>query len=146
MNLLFMCVANSARSQLAEGMAKKILGTSVTIQSAGSKPSHVNPLAVAALKEVGVDAGPQSSKSCDDLSPQFLDRLDYVITLCAEEVCPILITKAKRLHWPLPDPANQPGTAPDTTEEQLDRFRKTREEIARRIKAFAQEKGLSIAG
>jgi arsenate reductase len=87
---------------------------------------------------VGIDIGKHYSKSADDLAPGFLATLDYVITLCAEEVCPILISKAKKLHWPLPDPAGKGGSE----EEQLHRFRATRDELKRRLEAFGREMNL----
>ncbi len=134
MNILFMCVANSARSQLADGIAKDLFKNKASIQSAGSKPSQVNPFAIKVLNEIGIDISHHQSKSVDDLSPEFLDSLDYVITLCAEEVCPVVISKAKKLHWPLPDPA---GVGSD--EEQLNRFRVTRDEIKKRLIVFGND-------
>ena len=111
MKILFLCVANSARSQLAEGIARHLFEARAEIQSAGSQPSKVNPFAARALKEVGIDISKHYSESVDDLTPGFLAHLDYVITLCSEEVCPILVSKAKKLHWPLPDPAgSRPGS------------------------------------
>jgi arsenate reductase len=68
----------------------------------------------------------------------FLANLDYVITLCAEEVCPVLVSKAQKLHWPLPDPAGRPGSET----EQLARFEETRDELMRRLTAFGQEHAL----
>ena len=138
MKILFMCVANSSRSQLAEGMARHLFGERAEIQSAGSQPSKVSPFAAQALKEVGIDISEHYSKSVDDLSPGFLATLDYVITLCAEEVCPILISKAKKLHWPLPDPAGKEGS----DEGQRERFRATRDEIKRRLEGFGRERKL----
>lgn len=138
MNILFLCVANSARSQLAHALAKKRFGAAVKVESAGSKPSKVNPFAVAVLKEVGVDASDQYSKSFEDLSPDFRANLNYVITLCAEEVCPTVPTRAKRLHWPLPDPAGQAGSEA----EQLERFRRTLRAIDEKLKTFQMELGL----
>jgi len=139
MKILFMCVANSARSQLAEGMAKKMLGDRAKVESAGSSPKSVNPYAKQVLEEVGIDISSHHSKLVDSLSPRFLADLDFVITLCAEEVCPILPSRtAKKIHWPLQDPAGQPGSE----EEQLQRFRKTRDEIRDRIATFAKEVGL----
>jgi arsenate reductase len=135
-HILFMCVANSARSQLAEGLAKHLFGSEAVIESAGSQPSRVNPLAVAALHEIGVDISHHRSKSVDDLDPQFVSRLDYVITLCAEEVCPIVLSKAKRLHWPHPDP----GKA-GTEAEKRQSFRETRDGIRRKLEDF--RRGLS---
>lgn len=124
-NLLFMCVANSARSQIAEGLARKKLAGLARVESAGSVPTKINPWAVAALAEVGIDAAGQRSKAIADLPKAFIDGLDLVITLCAEEVCPVLPTTAKRIHWPLPDPAGKSGDAA----EQIGRFRATREAI-----------------
>ncbi len=105
-HILFLCVANSARSQLAEGIAKSLLGKSAVIESAGSEPSgKVNLWAIEVLKKEGIDISKNYSKSVDELSEEFIQNLDYVITLCAEEVCPHIVSQAKRLHWPIPDPA-----------------------------------------
>ena len=136
MKILFMCVANSARSQLAEGIAKQIFGERAQIASAGSQPTKVNPFAARALNEVGAEVHSLYSKTVDEISRDFIDQLDYVITLCAEEVCPVLLSQAKKLHWPLPDPAGHPGN----DDEQMMRFRQTRDEIRKRIAEF--ERGL----
>lgn len=135
MKILFMCVANSARSQLAEGLARRAFPNS-EIQSAGSHPGKLNPYAVTVMKEAGVDISKHHSKSVDDLSPGFLATLDYVITLCAEEVCPLLLSKAKKLHWPLPDPATKEAIG---DEESLKRFRAARDAIAEKLKQFESE-------
>lgn len=135
MNILFMCVANSARSQMAESLAREILGPDVTVQSAGSHPGRINPFAIAALNERGIDISKQWSKSIDDLSPRFIVQLDYVITLCAEEVCPTMVSRAKKLHWPFPDPAAKDGA----DAEKLASFRQIRDEIERAILAFRAE-------
>jgi arsenate reductase (thioredoxin) len=135
LNLLFMCVANSARSQLAEGLAREIFGANATVQSVGSHPGKLNPFAVEAMKEIGIDISRQWSKSTDDLSPTFIVQLNYVITLCAEEVCPVMVSKAKKLHWPLKDPATGEGT----DAEKLQRFRETRDQIKERLIAFQKE-------
>ena len=108
MNILFLCVANSARSQMAEGLAKSMLGTEHNIQSAGSIPSgEVHPNAVKAMDDLGIDIRDQYSKSTEDLDEDFLSNLDYAITLCAEEVCPIISSNAQKLHWLNVDPANK---------------------------------------
>ncbi|MDA9932671.1 arsenate reductase ArsC [Gammaproteobacteria bacterium] len=108
MNILFLCVANSARSQMAEGLAKSMLGTEHNIQSAGSIPSgEVHPNAVKAMDDLGIDIREQYSKSTEDLDEDFLSNLDYAITLCAEEVCPIISSNAQKLHWLNVDPANK---------------------------------------
>ena len=136
MNILFMCVANSARSQLAEGLARQIF-PNVEIKSAGSHPGKLNPYAVAVMKEIGIDISKQYSKSIDDLSPRFTVLVNYIITLCAEEVCPIMVSQqAKKLHWPFPDPASK---EPLSEEESLRRFREARDAIQARLKEFAKE-------
>jgi len=140
MKILFMCVANSARSQLAEGLARSLFGSDVEVQSAGSKPSHVNPFAVQVLQEVGIDISTQFSKSIADLAPGFVADLDYIITLCAEEVCPVLLTpKAKKLHWPIPDPA---GHSERGAEAQRILFQDTRDDIQGKLEHFKQELNL----
>ncbi len=133
--VLFLCVANSARSQMAEGIARSLAGDRLRTQSAGSAPSRVNPLAIQALAEIGVDASAQHSKSVDAV-----DRgaVDTVITLCAEEVCPVYLGAARRLHWPLPDPAGH-GAAEAAD---IERFRTVRDELARRIERFLREEGV----
>jgi arsenate reductase len=133
--ILFMCVANSARSQLAEGLARQMF-PDAEIESAGSHPGKLNPYAVAVMKEVGVDISRHYSKSIDDLSPKFIVGLDYVITLCAEEVCPTMVSKAKKLHWPHPDPATKDPIAED---EAMKRFRTARDAISEKLKQFKTE-------
>jgi len=128
--LLFLCVANSARSQMAEGLARARFGDRVSVQSAGSHPSVVNPHAVAVLAEVGVDISGQWSKHVDTID---LVTVGTVISLCAEEICPAFLGHAAHLDWPLPDPAGTGGTV----EAQLVRFRVARDEIARRLDQLA---------
>lgn len=126
-HILFLCVANSARSQMAEGIARSLAPTGVTISSAGSAPSRVNPLAIRVLAEIGIDATSQYSKSVNDIPP---DGVDAVITLCAEEECPVFLGKARRYHWGLPDPG---GTGDEAA--RLASFRAVRDEIRRRLSA-----------
>ena len=132
--ILFLCVANSARSQIAEGLAKQLLGrSSFEIQSAGSNPSgSVHQDAVVVMNEIGIDISKQTSKFYDDLAPEFLSHLDYVVTLCAEEVCPALATTAKRLHWAMPDPAGEPEG------ERLTAFRNVRDAIKDKMDYFSK--------
>jgi len=125
-HVLFLCVANSARSQMAEGIARSLAPAGVTISSAGSAPSRLNPMAVRALAEIGLDISRQHSKSVDEIPPH---GVEAVITLCAEEVCPVFLGKARRIHWGLPDPA---GNGP-TEEAQLQSFREVRDELCRRL-------------
>jgi arsenate reductase len=133
MNILFLCVANSARSQMAEGLAKSMFGKEHDIQSAGSIPSgEVHPSAVIAMDDIGIDIRDQYSKSTDDLDTDFIDNLDYAITLCAEEVCPVLPSKALSLHWMNEDPAND-----SYSEKQLKTsFSNTRDNLYKLIKKF----------
>ncbi len=135
MKILFMCVANSARSQLAEGLAR-LEFPDAEVESAGSHPGKLNSFAVAVMKEIGVDISKHYSKSVENLSPKFVVGLDYVITLCAEEVCPTLVSKAKKLHWPYPDPASK-VLLPD--DEMLTRFRQARDAIHARLTEFKIE-------
>ena len=136
MNILFLCVGNSARSQIAEGLAKEMLGSSHNIQSAGSNPTgNIHPNAICTMKEIGIDISHQRSKSIDNLDTNFLDNLDFVITLCAEEICPVLPSKARKLHWLNVDPANK-----NYSETQLKiAFKKTRENIFKLLKKFYVE-------
>jgi len=132
--LLFLCVANSARSQMAEGLARMLFGDELSVQSAGSDPSGVNPYAVEVMKELGVDLGAHSSKSVQTIDP---DTVHTVITLCAEEVCPVFLANARRLHWPIPDPASNDPSVP--REQMLARFRAARDSIRAKLEDFADE-------
>ena len=125
-HLLFLCVANSARSQMAEGIARSLAPAVVKVSSAGSRPSRLNPFAVKALAEIGIDIGKQYSKSVDDIPS---GDVDAVVTLCAEEVCPVFLGRALQVHWGLSDPAGAGGTE----EEQLQAFRNVRDELRRRL-------------
>jgi arsenate reductase (thioredoxin) len=134
-HVLFLCVANSARSQMAEGIARSLAPAGVQVSSAGSQPSRVNPLAIRVLHEIGIDIRGQQSKSVDTISPE---GVDAVITLCAEEVCPVFLGRAHRVHWGLSDPAGVQG--PEA--ERLESFRKVRDELRRRLGVvFAQHPG-----
>tara|TARA_B100001027_G_scaffold208106_1_gene173134 strand:- start:477 stop:896 length:420 start_codon:yes stop_codon:yes gene_type:complete len=133
MNILFLCVGNSARSQIAEALAKDMFPKSFTIISAGSIPSKkVHPNAILCMKEIGIDITNKKTKSIKTLEKDFLDNLNYAITLCSEEVCPIVPSATKVFHWPNEDPDN------DTYNEiQLKKaFRKTRENIFNLLKKF----------
>lgn len=137
LKILFICVANSARSQIAEGLAKKLFGDNAWIESAGSEPKSVNLYAIKALSEIGIDISKNYSKSIEQLSPEFLKDLDYVITLCAEEVCPVLPSRsAKKLHWPLPDPVTKEILS---EVEMLVRFQAVRDEIWKKLVEFKHQ-------
>jgi len=130
--ILFLCVANSARSQMAEGLARMLFGDRATVQSAGSQPSRVNPYALEVMHEVGVDLASHTSKSVDTIDPA---TVDTVITLCAEEVCPVFLATARRLHWPIPDPASTDPTL--SRDEMLRRFRTARDTIRAKLDQLA---------
>jgi arsenate reductase len=126
--LLFLCVANSARSQMAEGIARSMAPAGVTVWSAGSKPTQVRTEAKAVLQEVGIDITGHRSKRVAEIPA---DQVDTVITLCGEEECPLFLGQATRLHWGLPDPAGIEGDEAA----RLDAFRQTRDELRRRLAA-----------
>jgi arsenate reductase len=132
-HVLFLCVANSARSQMAEGIARSMTPDGVRISSAGSEPSSVRPQAVRALAEIGIDASGHHAKGTDDVAAK-VERgeappVGAVVTLCREEVCPVWLGEACRVHWPLADPALATGS----DEEVLNSFRSVRDEIRRRL-------------
>ena len=127
--VLFLCVANSARSQLADGIARSLAPAGVAVWSAGSQPTRVRPEAIATLAEIGIDIAHHRSKSVSEIPA---DQVDTVITLCGEEECPVFLGRARRLHWGLPDPAGVGGSDAD----QADAFRRTRDELRRRLAAL----------
>lgn len=99
--VLFLCVKNSARSQMAEGLARVMAPPGYRFFSAGSQPGVLNPFAVEALAETGIDIAGHRSKGINEIP---LDQVDVIVTLCAEEVCPVVPGDVQRLHWALPDP------------------------------------------
>ena len=137
MNILFLCVGNSARSQIAEGLAKSMMGSEHNIQSAGSQPiDSVHQNAISTMKEIGIDISGNIPKGINELDKEFLDNLDYVVTLCAEEVCPILSKETHKIHWANEDPDND-SYSDDMLEKE---FRRTRENIYNLLKRFFVEK------
>ena len=127
--VLFLCVANSARSQIAEGIARSLAPAETKIWSAGSRPTNVRPEAIAVLKEIGIDISGHRAKTVAQIPAA---EVDTVITLCGEEECPVFLGKATRLHWGLPDPAAVSGSET----ERLSAFRQVRDELRRRIDDF----------
>jgi arsenate reductase len=130
MKILFMCLANSARSQLAEGLAKKILGPGFKIQSAGLMAAGVNPFAIHVLDELGIDSTKQWSKPVDLIDPL---SVEVVIMLTEENVCPPSLAHARLLHWPI----NDPTARGKTDNERLQAFRECRDVISKKIQEFA---------
>ena len=129
-NILFLCGANSARSQMAEGLARHLYGDDARIQSAGSQPSRVNPFAIEAMAELDISLAQHRSKSVDDIDSS---KVDVVVTLCAEEVCPAFLGQAEHHHWPFADP--DPKGQILSKEATLERFQQTRDDIKRRLLA-----------
>lgn len=127
--LLFLCVANSARSQMAEGIAHSLAPSGVNVFSAGSKPTRVREEAIAVLLEIDIDISSHRSKAVSEIPAE---EVDVVIALCGEEECPLFLGKAKRLHWGLPDPAAVEGD----DETRLNAFRQTRDELHKRLSAL----------
>lgn len=127
--VLFMCVANSARSQMAEGLARRYAPPGVAVYSAGSEPAVVNPFAIEAMHEIGIDIEAHRSKAVDDVP---VVSIETVITLCAEEVCPIFPRPIEKLHWPHTDPAAVEGSH----EEILASFRTVRDQLEDTIRNY----------
>ena len=136
--VVFLCVANSARSQLAEALGRSLAPPGVRVESAGSHPWRVHPVAVRVLAEAGLDLSGARSKSVEEVP---VETADTVITLCADEVCPVTPPSVHRLHWPFPDPA-----AAWEEEGRLERFRETRDRLRERITAFFRERFGAVAG
>ena len=129
-SLLFLCVANSARSQMAEGFARTLFGGLLRVQSAGRAPVALDALTIASMRELGVDVAEPRSKSVRDIDPA---SVDAIITLCAESVCPAWSETVPRMHWPLPEPAG----AGASVEAVRARLREIRDGLQFRLWAFA---------
>ncbi|HLY62743.1 MAG TPA: arsenate reductase ArsC [Terriglobia bacterium] len=137
MKVLILCTGNSARSQMAEGLLRHDTGDTVQAYSAGTKPTHVRPEAIAAMGEVGIDISRQRSKSVDEFSGQ---KFDTVITVCdnAKESCPVFPAGTKRIHWSIEDPAAVMGSEA----ERLAAFRRIRDELRARLRDFARNEAV----
>ena len=122
---------------MAEGLARALLGAQLDVRSAGSQPSKVNPYAIGAMAEIGIDISGHHSKSVNDIDPA---SIDAVVTLCADEVCPILPGRVMRLHWPIPDPASSDPTL--SAAEMQQRFRVAREQIREKLSELTRILGL----
>ena len=129
--VLILCTGNSARSQMAEGLLRHDGGNRFEVESAGTKPGHVRPEAIAAMREVGIDLSEHRSKSVDEFLGQ---EFDYVITVCdnAKESCPVFPGRVRRVHWSFEDPAAAMG---DETAK-LSVFRRVRDEIREKLREF----------
>ena len=126
--VLFLCTGNSARSQIAEALAERLSGGTVSAASAGSKPKPLHPNAVRVMRERGIDLDGRRSKHLDEFAAE---RFDYVISLCdrVRETCPEFSGGPDLIHWSIPDPAREPGNNDET----LPAFERTADELAARI-------------
>ena len=129
--VLILCTGNSARSQMAEGLLREMAGDQMTVYSAGSKPSVVNPFAIQAMQVRGIDISQHRSKHLQE----FLQRsFDYVITVCdnAAETCPMFPGPAQRVHWSFPDPAAIKGS----DEDKLNSFVEVRNNLEKTLREW----------
>ena len=134
--VLFVCIHNSARSQMAEAFLKEIASDRFEVESAGLEPGKLNPIVVEAMKEIGIDLSAKKTQSVQSLLDQG-KRFDYVFTVCDEtqaERCPIFPGGGKRIHIGLPDPSSFQGTH----EEKLQKTREVRDMIKTKIQAWAE--------
>jgi arsenate reductase len=141
---LFICIHNSARSQMAEAFLKQICGDEFDVQSAGLEPGKLNLIVVEAMKEVGIDITGNQTKSVDAMLKSG-KKFDYVVTVCDEtsaERCPIFPGKTSRLHWGFTDPSGFQGTH----EEKLAKTREVRDTIKAKIEAWCKEVCLPDSG
>jgi len=135
LKLCFLCTGNSCRSQMAEAFARRHGGAQVQVCSAGVEAHGLNPRAVRAMSEIGIDISGQRSTLIADCD---LSAMDYVITLCgdAADRCPVTPAQVTRLHWPFPDPAQATGTEEDIRAA----FAAVRDALDERITTFLQER------
>jgi arsenate reductase len=131
--ILVLCTGNSARSQMGEGLFREEGGDRVEVFSAGTRPGSVRPEAIAVMREIGIDISGHRSKSVDEFSGQ---PFDYVVTVCdhARDNCPVFPAASARLHWSLEDPAAVGGSEA----ERLSAFRRIRDHLHQRVRAFFQ--------
>ena len=132
--VLILCTGNSARSQMAEGLLRNDAGDRFEVESAGTKPGHVRPEAIAAMREIGIDISSHRSKHVDEFQNQ---SFDYVLTVCdnARETCPIYPGQTNRIHHSFEDPAAVQGSE----EERLALFRRVRDQIRAYLRTFPQQ-------
>lgn len=130
-SVIFLCTHNSARSQMAEGLLRHLAGDHFEVFSAGTEETRVHPLAIEAMKDLGIDISSHTSKTLDRFLGQ---KLDYVITVCdrANDSCPVFPGDTERIHWGFEDPSAAKGT----DAERLAAFMRIRDEIAARIRSF----------
>jgi len=132
--IMFLCTANSCRSQMAEGFAKEFGKGLIEVHSAGLMAAGVHNRAIAVMKEIGIDISNQKSKVIEE---GLLKQMDIIVTLCgyAEELCPYTPPEIKRIHWPIKDPVGTVGTE----EEIMNEFRRARDEIKEKVQKLIEE-------
>jgi arsenate reductase len=136
-NVLFICVHNSARSQMAEAWLNKICGEQFVAESAGLEPGTINPLVVEVMREVGIDLSQKKTQAVFDVWKSG-KLFQYVVTVCNESEskgCPIFPGITTRLHWPFPDPSQVSGS----DEERLQQVRKIRDGIRAKVEQWCEE-------
>ncbi len=135
--VMFLCTANSCRSQMAEALMRALSRGRIEAHSAGLFAAGVHPHAAAVIKELGMDISSQHSK---DIDVGLMHQMDYVITLCgnAESTCPATPPDVRRIHWPIEDPVRAQGTEAEVLKE----FRRARDEIKERIEEFLRDEGI----
>ena len=132
--IMFLCTANSCRSQMAEGFAKEFGKGLIEVHSAGLMAAGVHNRAIAVMKEIGIDISNQKSKVIEE---GLLKQMDIIVTLCgyAEELCPYTPPEIKRIHWPIKDPVGTIGTEPEIMNE----FRRARDEIKEKVQELIKQ-------
>jgi protein-tyrosine-phosphatase len=124
--VVFVCVENARRSQIAQGFAEKIGGGRLEVYSAGSRPSsEIDPLVIEVMKEKGIDLSCKKPKGLDDLPPA---EMDYLVTMGCEETCPAVLAK-KIIEWAIPDPKGRP----------IDEVRRIRDMLEAKVKMLLEE-------
>ena len=134
LRILILCTGNSIRSQMAEGLLRSLAAGQIEVESAGTAPSHVNPLAIQAMAERGINISNHRSKHVNEF---LYTPFDLVITVCdhAAEQCPLFPGNVQRIHWSFPDPAAVQGTE----QERLDAFRQVRNALEEQLRVWLQE-------
>ena len=132
--VMFLCTANSCRSQMAEGFAKEYGKGLIEIYSAGLMAAGVHKRAAAVMKEIGIDISRQESKTIDET---LLRQMDVVVTLCnyAESLCPSTPSGIRRIHWPIKDPVGTIGTE----EQIMNEFRRARDQIKEKVQKIIKD-------
>lgn len=136
--ILFICVHNSARSQMAAAFVNELCGESYGAESAGIEPGRLNPAVVKALWEVGIDITAKKTQSVNDVVKRG-EKFSHVVTVCSEaeaEGCPFFPGEAEQLHWPFPDPSRLTGS----DEQKLAQVREIRDKIKREVEFFCEER------